>query len=539
MGYPPQMKELIGVIDKTRPKRLGQTLPLIPLEQQQDLLSRYHPDYRAGTKRSISVGPNKGDIACNELMDLLESKSRIDPQRVDLSPELSVDVLVVGGGGGGAMAALTSHDNGAKVLLVTKLRLGDSNTIMAEGGMNAATSPDDSPVKHYIDTMGGSHFTSIPQIVKALVLDAPKIVQWFENLGVAFDKNTEGVLQRTIGGGANYPRVHFVADYTGMEIMKVLRDEILNRRIPYLEFSPVIELISDLEGKCAGAMILDLETKRIFPIEAKSVILATGGIGRLHIQNFPTTNHYGATSDGLVVAYRAGAKLLHMDSIQFHPTTAAYPEQILGLLVTEVFRGRGVHLVNIKGERFTNELETRDVVASAIIREVTERIQGVSTPSGMKGVWLDTPLIEMMLGSGSTENFFAHLIHRFSKFDIDIRKEPILVYPGQHYQNGGLLTDEYGETNIPNLYAAGEVAGGVHGRNRLGGNSLIDLFVFGRRAGEKAARKAKDIHLRKLTLKHVEGYHKALKELGIDGNTRSPLLLPDYRYEKALQKTQL
>lgn len=539
MGYPPQMKKLIGEVEKTRPKRLGQTIPLLPLEEQEDLLKKYHPDYRDGVRRRISVGPNKGDFACNELVDLLESKCRIDPPRFDLSPKLSVDVLVVGGGGGGAAAALTAHDNGAKVLLVTKLRLGDSNTIMAEGGMNAATSPDDSPVKHYIDTMGGGHFTNNPQIVKALVLDAPKIVGWFENLGVAFTKNADGTLEGTWAGGASYPRIHFVADYTGMEIMKVLRDEIFNRRIPYLEFSPVIELILDEEGKCAGAMAFDLETNRIFPIRAKSVILATGGIGRLHIQNFPTTNHYGATADGLVVAYRAGVKLLYMDSIQFHPTTVAYPEQISGLLVTEVFRGRGVHLVNRKGERFINELETRDVVASAIIREVNERGLGVSTPSGMKGVWLDTPLIEMTLGLGSMEKFFTHLLHRFNKFDIDIRKEPILVYPGQHYQNGGLLADDYGETNVPNLYAVGEVAGGVHGRNRLGGNSLIDLFVFGRRAGENAAQKAKRIHLGKLTLRHVEDFHRALKEQGIEKNAISPILLPDYRYEKALQKIQL
>lgn len=539
MGYPPEMIELIGEVEKTRSKRLGQTIPLLPLEQQEDLLREYHPDYREGIKRPILVGPNKGDFAFNELVDLLESKSRIDPHRFQLSPELSVDVLVVGGGGGGAAAALTAHDTGAKVLLVTKLRLGDSNTIMAEGGMNVATSPDDSPVKHYIDTMGGGHFTNNPKIVKVLVLDALKIIRWFEDLGVAFSKNAEGMLQRTWAGGASYPRIHFVADYTGMEIMKVLRDEILNRRIPYLEFSPVIELILDLEGKCTGAIILDLETNRVFPIQAKSVILAMGGIGRLHIQNFPTTNHYGATADGLVVAYRAGVQLLHMDSIQFHPTTVAYPEQILGLLVTEIFRGRGAHLVNSKGERFINELETRDVVASAIIREVNKRGRGVTTPSGMKGVWLDTPLIEMKLGPGSMEKYFAHMLHRFDKFGIDIRRETVLVYPGQHYQNGGLVTDEYGETNVPNLYAVGEVAGGVHGRNRLGGNSLVDLFVFGRRAGEKAAQKAKGIHLGKLTMKHVEDFHKALKEQSIDKNLPSPLLLPDYRYEKVLQRIQL
>jgi len=534
MGYPSEMLQLIGEVEKTRSQRLGQTIPLLSLGKQEDLLREFHPDYREGIKRPISAGPNKGDLACNELVDLLESKSRIDPQQVDLSPELSVDVLVVGGGGGGAAAALTAHDNGANVLLVTKLRLGDSNTVMAEGGMNVATSPGDSPVKHYIDTMGGGHFTNNPGIVKTLVLDAPKILQWFEDLGVAFSKNADGTLQRTWAGGASYPRIHFVADYTGMEIMKVLRDEVLNKRIRYLEFSPVIELILDEEGKCGGAMILDLETNRIFPIQAKSVILATGGIGRLHIQNFPTTNHYGATADGLVVAYRAGVRLLHMDSIQFHPTTAAYPEQISGLLVTEVFRGRGVHLVNSKGERFINELETRDVVASAIIREVTERGQGVTTPSGMKGVWLDTPLVEMKLGPGSMERYFAHLLHRFSKFDINIRKEPVLVYPGQHYQNGGIRVNVDGETDIPNLYAAGEAAGGVHGHNRLGANSLVDIFVFGRRSGAHAAQKVKGVTIGKLSLDHVRAYGESLREAKINTEALSPMLLPDYRFEKAL-----
>jgi succinate dehydrogenase / fumarate reductase flavoprotein subunit len=224
-----------------------------------------------------------------------------------------------------------------------------------------------------------------------------------------------------------------------------------------------------------------------------------------------------------------------MDAIQFHPTGTAYPEQLLGLLVSEAFRGWSAQLVNGEGKRFINELETRDVTSSATIREVGNRKKGILTPTGMQGVWLDTPLVEMNKGQGTIHRIFPHLFHRFHTFGIDITKEPILVYPTQHYQNGGIWIDEYGETTVGNLFAAGEVSGGVHGRNRLGGNSLLDIFVFGRRAGILAAERSREIEIGKLTLDHVVKYEKELEKAGILKNEiRGPMPLPDYRYEKAL-----
>ena len=202
-----------------------------------------------------------------------------------------------------------------------------------------------------------------------------------------------------------------------------------------------------------------------------------------------------------MIANRAGAKIIFMDAIQFHPTGTAYPEQLLGLLVSEAFRGWSAQLVNGEGKRFINELETRDITSSATIREVGEREKGVSTPTGMQGVWLDTPLVEINKGKGTIHRIFPHLFHRFHTFGIDITEEPILVYPTQHYQNGGILIDENGETTVKNLFAAGEVSGGVHGRNRLGGNSLLDIFVFGRRAGILAAERSRETENRKAHLR--------------------------------------
>jgi len=194
-------------------------------------------------------------------------------------------------------------------------------------------------------------------------------------------------------------------------------------------------------------------------------------------------------------------------------------------------------LVNGEGSRFINELETRDITSSATIREVVERGKGVSTPTGMQGVWLDTPLVEMNKGEGTIHRIFPHLFHRFHTFGIDIRREPVLVYPTQHYQNGGILIDEHGETTIENLFAVGEVSGGVHGRNRLGGNSLLDIFVFGRRAGIKAAEGINDIETGKLSLDHVLEYEKELERAGmLKSGFLTPLLLPDYRFEKALAR---
>lgn len=267
------------------------------------------------------------------------------------------------------------------------------------------------------------------------------------------------------------------------------------------------------------------------------MIIATGGAGRLHYQNFPTSNHYGATADGLVLGYRVGAPLLYQDTIQYHPTGVAYPAQIFGALVTEKVRSLGAMLVNAEGEAFMHPLETRDVAAAAIIRECSSRGKGVTTPLG-SGVWLDTPMIEQIGGKGTIERRIPAMLRMYLNYEIDMRKEPILVYPTLHYQNGGLEIGGDGFTKtIGNLLVAGEAVGGIHGRNRLMGNSLLDIIVFGRNAGKAAASKAREISLGQLTLEHVEQYAAELKQAGIESEDVSPLLLPKYaRHEREEEK---
>ncbi|HSB72308.1 MAG TPA: FAD-binding protein [Candidatus Methylomirabilis sp.] len=530
MPYPESMRPSLKRLEATRAERLREVIPRMDPEQKTALLHEFHPDFRAEGMRAVRVGPNTGDRVPNEFADQLEARSRIDPETFDLQQvDHDVDVLVLGGGGGGSTAALVAQENGASVLLATKLRHGDSNTTMAEGGIAAASHRHDNPYLHYLDTLGGGRYMNKPDLVQALVLDAPLILDWLLKLGVMFDREADGTLICSLAGGQSRKRIHSAKDYSGLEMMRVLRDECRNRQIQVLEFAPAVELLKDEAGQCAGAILYNFDTDSYQVVRAKAVILATGGIGRLHIQGFPTTNHYGATADGLVLAYRAGARLLYMDAIQYHPTGAAWPEQMLGWLCTEALRGTGAHLVNVEGQRFINELETRDATSSAIIREVNHRKKGITTPAGNEGVWLDTPIIDMIGHKGKIHRLFAGLERRFNNYGIDMTKEPLFVYPTQHYQNGGVdMVDPAGRSGVPNLFLAGEVAGGVQGRNRLGGNSLVDIFVFGRRAGQAAARQAKEARLGPLTLQHVREHHRALEEAGISNGKVSPLLLPDY-----------
>ena len=539
MTYPKEMGDSIKKVEASRSRRLGQSFPRLQFAEKAKLLETYHPDFRLTEKREILIGPNKGDMAPREFVALLESPSRLDPDAIDLGKvDYITDVLLIGGGGAGVTAALFAKENGAKVLLATKLRLGDSNTIMAEGGIGAATLPEDSPVIHYIDTIVGGRGKNIPELVEALVNDAPFIVEWLTNLGVNFDRLPNGSYFTHMPAGHSQKRSHSVKDITGLEIMRVLCDEIRNREIDVLEFSPAVELLLDDQGQCVGAVLFNFDTEQYCVVQSKTTLIATGGIGRLHIQGFPTSNHYGATADGLVMAYRAGAKMIYMDFIQYHPTGIAWPEQMLGLLVSEALRAQGAQVVNVEGNMFVDRLETRDALSAAIIRECGERGKGVLTPTGMVGVWLDTPPIDIIGGEGTFLRRFAGIHSRFKKYDIDSAKEPILIYPTQHYQNGGVQTNVKGETNIPNLYVAGEVAGGVHGHNRLGSNSLVDIFVFGRRAGIDMACKIGQINVGKLSLDHIKACNESLLESGIASTSPSPMLLPDYRFEKALTTVQ-
>ncbi|MEG0664564.1 MAG: FAD-binding protein, partial [Clostridia bacterium] len=391
----------------------------------------------------------------------------------------------------------------------------------------AADKANDSPATHYIDAMGGGHFANKPELLSKLVCEAPDAIKWLNNLGVMFDKEDDGTMVTTHGGGTSRKRMHAAADYSGAEIMRVLRDEVMNRGIKIVDFTAAIELILDEDGKAAGAVLMNMETKEILIARAKTVIIATGGAGRLHYQGFPTSNHYGATADGLVLAYRAGASLLYPDTLQYHPTGVAYPSQIFGALVTEKVRSMGAMLINETGEAFMHPLETRDVSAASIIREC-KKGKGVETPLG-SGIWLDTPMIDMIHGEGTLEKRLPGMLRMYLKYDIDMRTSPILIYPTLHYQNGGIKIGADCQSDIENLYVAGEAVGGIHGRNRLMGNSLLDIIVFGRDAGKEVSKKCKDVKLKKLTLKHVEKFNEEMKKAGIESNVQSPALLPDYR----------
>ena len=527
-----EMLESIKKVEANRAENTVMEPRRMTAEEKETLLATYHPDYRQDQFEELQVGPNKGGKVPHELAALLQGKSRT-PKGLDLTnPDYDVDVLIIGGGGAGAAAAIEAAGKNANVMVVTKLRMGDANTMMAEGGIQAADKPNDSPAQHYLDAFGGGHFAAKPSLLQRLVTEAPEAILWLNELGVEFDKTEDGTMVTTHGGGTSRKRMHAAKDYSGAEIMRTLRDEVINRGVTVVDFTSAIELILDTEGKVAGAVLLNMETEQILVAKAKSVVIATGGAGRLHYQGFPTSNHYGATADGLVLGYRAGAKLLYQDTLQYHPTGAAYPEQIFGALVTEKVRSLGAKLVNCDGEVFMNPLETRDVSAASIIRECSTRGKGVKTAEGY-GVWLDTPMIEIKGGEGTIEKRIPAMLRMFEKYGIDIRKEPILVYPTLHYQNGGLdiMTDGMVE-NIPGLYVAGEAVGGIHGRNRLMGNSLLDIIVFGRSAGRNAATYSEGVDNKDavLTLDHVEKFEQELEAAGVDTGVVSPQLLPVYRH---------
>ena len=526
--YPSDFEASIKKVEAAREENTKLEPRRMTAEEKDTLLATYHPDYKKEEFRELKVGPNKGETVPTELCALLQGHSRIKDNRPDLSnPDYDVDVLIIGGGGAGSSAAIEAHKNGANVMIVTKLRIGDANTMMAEGGIQAADKPNDSPAQHYLDAFGGGHFAAKPELLYKLVNEAPEAIQWLNDLGVEFDKAPDGTMITTHGGGTSRKRMHAAKDYSGAEIMRTLRDEVLNREIPVVDFTVAIEIILDDEGKAAGAVLMNMETKEILVAKAKTVIIATGGAGRLHYQGFPTSNHYGATADGLVLAYRVGAKLLYADTLQYHPTGAAFPEQIFGALVTEKVRSLGAKLVNVNGEVFMHPLETRDVSAASIIRECSARGNGVTTPQG-KAVWLDTPMIELKNGEGTIEKRIPAMMRMFGKYGIDIRKEPILVYPTLHYQNGGIDISADGQSGVENLFVAGEAVGGIHGRNRLMGNSLLDVIVFGRNAGQHASEKAKSVTVGSLTLDHIDRFENELASAGIETEVKSPKILPDY-----------
>ena len=539
-GYPDYMMNMIKKIEKKRNYNMKNPVKPMSMKERENMLKKYHPDYMEGTKRQLKIGVNKGDIFYNGIANLLESKPVLDPKDVDLTKiDYDVDLLIIGGGGAGSVAALFAYESGIsldKILIVTKLRHGDANSMMAQGGIQSADRPEDNPALHYLDIVGGGHFTNKPQLARALALDAPGIIKWHENLGVMYDRHDDGNFQELSGGGTCRNRMHSCKDYSGMEIMRNIRDELRNLEAPILEFCPIVELLMDDKGQVAGGVAFNLETYEYYVIKAKATILATGGSGRLHLSNYPTTNHYGATGDGLIMAYHVGANLIDLDTIQIHPTGDAFPEPIVGILSTEKIRGLGAIPLNSNGDPFVFPLEPRDVESASLIRECKEG-RGIVTPTGMPGIWLDTPMIDIIHGQGTIATKLAGEVRKFKRFGIDISELPILVYPTLHYQNGGVEINEKTETKIPGLFAAGEISGGVHGKNRLMGNSLLDFNVFGRRSGIYAAKYIKNAKIGKLTLKHLDKYSKMIENSNIKTNKTAPIILPEYRGEMAISRS--
>jgi succinate dehydrogenase / fumarate reductase flavoprotein subunit/L-aspartate oxidase len=498
----------------------------------EDLLKAYHPDHGHDARVALAVGVNRGDPCQPDLARHLHANALIDDVDIAGAQLASTDVLVVGGGGGGCAAALTAAREGAQVILAAKLRLGDSNTVMAEGGIQAAVGADDSPQRHFEDTLRAGHFCADPELVAQMVMDGPDVIRWLIRLGMLFDLEDDrpvgGKLLRKKPGGASAARILSYRDYTGLEMMRVLREAVeLEPGIAVWNRCPLVELLTDDYGRCAGAVIYNLEWRCFVLVRAHAVILATGGAGRLHLNRFPTSNHYGATADGLVLAYRVGARLRELDSFQYHPTGIAHPPHLAGGLISEAARSAGAKLINGEGERFVDELKPRDVVAAAILRECGQG-RGIER-GGQAGVFLDTPTLEQE-NPGILKKRLVTLTHLAHKCGHDPAQEPFLVYPTLHYQNGGVAIDKDGATSVQGLYCAGELAGGIHGRNRLMGNALLDILSMGRRAGTKAARGRRGVLSGRAGIAHVHAWQRELTLAGLPLYITAPQLFPTYAH---------
>ena len=515
-------------VESGRAARLDSPAPVLNDDEIARLITEYHPDY-SGNERKIHVGPNAdSDVFPMELADLLESDSPL-PEGFQPKVEIETDVLIIGGGGAGVTAALGLADSGLRVHLATKLRLGDANTVMAEGGIQAALGHDDSPRRHFSDSYVGGHGKNDPALLRLLCEEGPAGIRWLTRLGALFDQNLDGTFRLRAGGGTSTPRVLACRDYTGLEIMRVLKSAVMSAGTHLLENHAAVELTDDGEGRVTGAVLWNTQTRQLVTVSARAVVLATGGSGQLRLQGYPTSNHIGATGDGLILAYRQGCSLVHPESHQYHPSGSSFPEALVGQLVTESIRSAGAQLLNVNGERFIDEMTFRDVVAAAIIREVMEG-RGVETPTGRRGVWLDTPLIELAKGEGIVAHQFPGLIHRFKRYGINPAHQPILVFPTLHYQNGGIAIDADGRTEREGLWAAGEVTGGVHGTNRLMGNSLLDIIVFGRRVAAGIRNSLPERG--RVTLTRLDAYRQALRGLSHRPQGVAPQLYPAVSHMK-------
>jgi succinate dehydrogenase / fumarate reductase, flavoprotein subunit len=475
------------------------------------------------------------------------------------------DVLVIGSGGAGLRAAIEAAASGVSVAMISRSLLGKAHTVMAEGGVAAALAnvdDRDSWKVHFSDTMRGGQYLNNWRMAEIHAKEAPDRVRELEAWGAVFDRTDDGkILQRNFGGH-KYPRLAHVGDRTGLELIRTLQDHAIHQNIQVYQEYTIISLLKDGE-KVVGAFGYDREKGLFKVFQAKAVIIATGGMGRIYKIS---SNSWDCTGGGISLAYHAGAELIDMEFVQFHPTGMVWPPSVRGLLITEGVRGEGGVLRNNLGKRFMfddvpdlykgqtstdeeegwrytqgdknakrpPELLTRDHVARCIMREVKA---GRGTPHG--GVFLDIAWIKEKI-SNAPEHIkrkLPSMYHQFKELaGVDITKEPMEVGPTTHYIMGGIRIDADSQmTNVPGLFAAGECAAGLHGANRLGGNSLSDLLVFGKRSGEHAAEYAKQTHAVKVNEEQLEELARwalAPFERESNGGSENPFQIQSHLQEK-------
>jgi succinate dehydrogenase/fumarate reductase flavoprotein subunit len=434
---------------------------------------------------------------------MAENKKKIQSNR-------SCDVLIIGGGSAGLRAAIEAHDVGAHVLIISKSGKGDPHTVLARGGINAALGtmdPEDNWMIHAADTLREGAFLADYERVEVLCKNAPGAVNELVNWGARFHREKDGRLTQRFFGAHTYRRTVFYKDWTGKEIIRVLMEQVQQRKIEIIDNIYVTKLLKSVnvngegpagekegegeeEEEVKGAIGIDIEKKEIVIFECKSLILAAGGYTRVYsVSSSRIFENYG---EGVALAYEAGADLVDMEMVQFHPTGMVWPEKALGTLATEAIRGEGGKLLNSKGERFMKnyypermELGPRDIVARANYNEI---VAGRGTEHG--GVWLDITHLPK-------EKILDRLPTMYEQFKniagIDISEEKMEVGPTAHYSMGGVVVDIKCRTKIRGLFAVGEVISQIHGANRLGGNSLLDTVVFGKIVGGEAARLAKEL----------------------------------------------
>ena len=396
-----------------------------------------------------------------------------------MADPVSFDVLVVGSGASGLAAAVSAHRAGASVALAAMGSLQSCNSAKAHGGIQAAFGPDDSPEQHAEDVWKSSHETADRRLVEVLTGEAPGAIHWLEELGVEFTRENGGYrLARC--GGASRKRLLQVGDRTGHAITKALREAVEASSVTTLTKAPLRSLEASTTGWRAvcGEHVID----------AGAVVLAAGGrcYREAEERGELSTNHPGATGEVTRIALDAGAEARDLDALQYHPNGGAWPSNMQGYSIPETTRAYGATLLNAEGEEFTDPLGPRDEVSQAIFDEVAAG-RGVETPDGRPAVYLDTTRIP----AADADVSLPYMLRRYRAAGVDPLDEPILTYPVLHYQNGGLVIDEHGETTLGGVFACGEIAGGAHGRNRMMGNSLLECTVFGRRAGAAAAEKTR------------------------------------------------